>query len=83
LPKDYKQTIARIKRRAGVREDLIPKLEALPTVELINCHILSAMISLANTEIELLGFCDWMKELVDTTKSKAFVESFKAGYMQM
>ncbi|XP_065904252.1 uncharacterized protein [Dysidea avara] len=77
LPRDYKQTIKRIKRNAVVREGLVPQLETLPTTELVNCHILAGMIAPIKMEAHLVGFCDLVKDLVDSDESKAFIDSFK------
>lgn len=79
LPQDYMETIGRIKRNAIVREDLVHQLKTLPTSELVNCHILALMVLPIKKEIHLVGFCDWVKDLVDNDKSKTFIDKFKIG----
>ena len=65
-----------------MREGLVPQLETLPTTELVNCHILAGMIAPIKMEAHLVGFCDLVKDLVDSDESKAFIDSFKVGKAQ-
>jgi len=55
------------------------QLAVQPTAELVNCHILAAMIRPLRQEIFLVGFCDSVKELVDSAESEAFIEHLKFG----
>ena len=82
LPDDYKQTISRIRGTSFVPEGLMYQLALLPTTELANCTILAAMIRPLRQEILLVEFCDSVKELVDSTESKAFIENLKHGNIQ-
>ncbi|XP_065904723.1 uncharacterized protein [Dysidea avara] len=77
LPQDYKETIRRIKRTSVVQEGLMVELAMLPTPELANCHILAAMIRPLREELHLVGFCDSLKDLVDSPESKTLIETLR------
>ena len=79
LPQDYRQTIGRLRRLAVLREEAVPQLEALSTAELVNCHLLAAMLVHVQEKVYLLVFCDWVKELVDNEESKTFIDNLKLG----
>ena len=51
----------------------------MPTLELVNCQILAGMIAPLQTEVHLIGFCDWVKRLVDDGEPKTFIDNLKSG----
>ena len=79
LPHDYKQTISRIKRTAVVPEGMAYQLSKSPTFELANCRILAAMIRPLREEVDLLGFCDSVENLVDDDESKRLIVKLRSG----
>ena len=79
LPQDYNKTLCRIEENTTVPDGLVPQLEKLPTVELANCHILAAMIVPIQDEVQLVAFCDFVKDLVEGAESKEFVEKLRDG----
>lgn len=79
LPEDYKETILRIKRTSIVQDGLMGELAMLPTPELVNCHILAAMIRPLTEEVHLVAICVSLKDLVDSLESKTFIENLKNG----
>ena len=80
LPQDYRITINRVKRIAAIPEGLESQLAKLPTAELVNCHILAGMIRPLSREIELVGFCESMKELMDSDDcNMTFIGYLKNG----
>jgi len=80
LPQDYQITITRVRRIAAIPEGLASQLAMLPTSELANCHILAGMIRPLSREIHLVGFCESMKELMDSDVcNMTFIENLKNG----
>ena len=56
------------------------RLSKLP-FELANRTILGGMIRPLREEVDMLGFCDSMEELVDGAESKKFIEVLRNGNM--
>lgn len=79
LPHNYKITISRIGQTAILPEGLMPHLAKMPTLEVVNCQILAGMIAPLQTEVHLIGFCDWVKRLVDDGEPKTFIDNLKSG----
>ena len=79
LPDDYKLTIDKIRMTARVSDGLMYQLALLPSAELVNCHILGAMIRPLKKEIQLVGFCDSVMILMDSAESRKFIENLRKG----
>ena len=79
LPQDYKKTINRIKRTAVVPDGMVYQLSKCPTFELANCRILGAMIRPLREEVDLLGICDSVENLVDDDESKRLIIKLRSG----
>ena len=81
LPQDYKLTVSRIRRFAVVPPGLMSNLSKLPNIELANCTILAGMLRPLRHEVDMLGFCDSVEQLVDGGDSKKFIEVLRKGKM--
>ena len=62
-----------------MRDGTIYQLSKLPSFELANCHILAAMIRPLSEEVNLIGFCNLVEDLMDEADSKRFIRKLRNG----
>ena len=76
LPQDYMVTIERLKRSSRVPDNLPFHLGGLSSNDIRNRMIISLMIRSLDSEIEALGICDILEDVVT---SKKVVRDLRCG----
>ena len=79
LPSDYMATIEKLKRNASVPDDLGLHLAGLPSTDTRNRTILALIIGAVHSDIEVLGICDLLENVVDNGTSKKFIHNLRSG----
>jgi len=76
LPKDYTKTADKM-RQMGIPS--LDHLKYASSLEEANGSIVCIMIIMIRTEVDVLPFCETMKALVQSKKSKEFIDNIMKG----
>ena len=79
LPKDPMVTLQRLKYKELISDRTALQLAQLPTAEEKNGMIIAVMLGPFNSDVEVLGFCDLLEDVVDSDASKKFIHNLRAG----
>jgi len=83
LPQDYMVTIKRLKRSSSVPDDLPFHLAGLSSTDIRNRTIISLMIRSLDSDIEALGICDILEDVVDSSTSKKVIQNLRCGMIHI
>jgi len=72
-------TLQRLKYRALISDRIALQLAQLPTAEDKNGMIIAVMLGPLDSNVEVLGFCDLLEDVVDSGASKKFIHNLRAG----
>ena len=78
LPQDYMRTISKLQRLPQTCIDL-SNLTDLPTVDLINEKLVGFLMTVIQSDMDALQFCDIMENLVDCNSSTTDIEILRNG----
>ena len=80
LPQDYLRTVQVMMKYLPMPDAIMHHLTMLPSMELVNENIVgNAMVVMLKSDKDILKFFKMMKEVVNTTKGREFIETLQNG----
>ena len=78
LPQNYMKTLNKL-RLLGYTDDVLNIFTTLPNTDLINDAIVGFLMATIKSNEQVLQFCDYMDNLVDSESSKTLIEILRNG----